>query len=118
MFFLKLAWRNIFRNKRRTIIAGIAIGIGLACMIFMDALMEGMQTNLIDSITSTFLGEAQIHDSDYRELKKVELTVNKPQKVLEQLSNDKKNRRLQSSGCKLWYDKFTDKCSFYYPVWS
>ena len=90
MFFLKLAWRNIFRNKRRTIIAGIAIGIGLACMIFMDALMEGMQTNLIDSITSTFLGEAQIHDSDYRELKKVELTVNKPQKVLEQLSNDKK----------------------------
>ena len=29
-FTMKLAWRNIFRNKRRTIIAGIAIGIGLA----------------------------------------------------------------------------------------
>ena len=31
-FYWKLAWRNIFRNKRRTIIASVAIGIGLAAL--------------------------------------------------------------------------------------
>ena len=40
---MRLAWRNIFRNKRRTIIAGIAIGVGLAALIFTDALIQGMK---------------------------------------------------------------------------
>ncbi|MCK5223116.1 MAG: ABC transporter permease, partial [Candidatus Aminicenantes bacterium] len=60
MFYLKLAWRNILRNKRRTIIASIAIGVGLASMILTDGIMIGMKDNLVDSATSTLLGEAQI----------------------------------------------------------
>ncbi len=48
-FYIKLAWRNILRNKRRTIIAGLAIGIGLAAMIFSDAFMIGMKNNMIKS---------------------------------------------------------------------
>ena len=47
--FIKLAWRNIFRNKRRTFIAGIAIGIGLASLIFVDALIIGMKKNMIQN---------------------------------------------------------------------
>ena len=35
---IRLAWRNIFRNSRRTILAGLAIGVGLAALIFTDAL--------------------------------------------------------------------------------
>ena len=65
-FYIKLAWRNIFRNKRRTIIASIAIGIGLASLIFIDALMIGMRDNMFRSATSSFLGEAQIHGQRFR----------------------------------------------------
>lgn len=74
--FLKLAWRNIFRNKRRTIIAGTAIGIGLASLIFSDALMIGMEENIIESATSTFLGEGQIHRKGFRQTYEVEKTIN------------------------------------------
>jgi len=41
--YLKLAWRNIFRNRRRTFLTGLIIGIGLAAMIFVDAYVVGMK---------------------------------------------------------------------------
>lgn len=71
----KLAWRNVLRNKRRTMIAGTAIGIGLAALIYVDALMLGMEDNMIDSATSSFMGEGQIHHREYREAFDVEKTI-------------------------------------------
>lgn len=74
--FIKLAWRNLFRNKRRTFIAGIAIGIGLASLIFVDALMIGMERNMVKTGTSSFLGEGQIHRKGFRDTQEVEMTIN------------------------------------------
>ena len=73
--YAKLAWRNVLRNKRRTLIAGAAIGIGLAALIYVDALMLGMEANMIDSATSSFMGEGQIHHEQYREAFDVEKTI-------------------------------------------
>jgi ABC-type lipoprotein release transport system permease subunit len=84
----KLAWRNIFRNKRRTAIAGIAIGIGLASMIFTDALIIGMKENMIQSATGSFLGEAQIHRKGFRETYEVEKTIVHPDEVMQELRQD------------------------------
>jgi len=85
IFYLKLAWRNIFRNKRRTFIAGTAIGVGLASLIFTDALLIGMKENMIDSVTSSFLGEAQIHGQGYRQTQEVEKTIQDPDQVISSL---------------------------------
>jgi ABC-type lipoprotein release transport system permease subunit len=87
-FYIKLAWRNIFRNKRRTIIASIAIGIGLASLIMSDAMMKGMYSNMIKSATASFMGEAQIHNRDFRETQEVEKTVNKLEQVVKDLKTD------------------------------
>lgn len=73
--FIRLAWRNIFRNKRRTLIAGTAIGLGLASLIFVDAITQGMKANMVHSATASFLGEGQIHRKGYRETQEVDLTV-------------------------------------------
>jgi len=73
--YLKLAIRNLFRNKRRTFITGTAIGIGLAALIWVDALMIGMEKNLIHSATASFLGDAQIHRDGFRETFEVEKTI-------------------------------------------
>ena len=59
--YIKLAWRNIFRNTRRTVIAGTAIGLGLACLLFFDSFIIGLEYNMIRSATGSFLGQAQIH---------------------------------------------------------
>ncbi|MFH1367792.1 MAG: FtsX-like permease family protein [Elusimicrobiota bacterium] len=86
--FLKLAWRNMFRNKRRTAIAGFAIGMGLASLIFVDALVKGMEKNMIESATSSFLGEAQIHETDFRKTQEVEKTIKGLGWVLQDLDNE------------------------------
>lgn len=87
-FDLKLAWRNIFRNKRRTVIAGIAIGIGLASMIFFDALMIGMKDNMIKSATASYLGEGQIHRNGFRLTQEAEKTINNLNQVLSNLKSE------------------------------
>ena len=75
LILTKLAWRNIFRNKRRTIIASTAMGIGLAALIFVDAFWMGMEQNMIKTATASFLGEAQIHREGFRGEREVSLII-------------------------------------------
>jgi len=86
--YIKLAWRNLFRNKRRTFIAGSAIGIGLAALIFTDAIMIGMKDNLIHSATASFLGEGQIHHREFRQTIDVDLTITDGHAVLADLAEE------------------------------
>jgi ABC-type lipoprotein release transport system permease subunit len=88
LFTMRLAWRNIFRNKRRTLIAGAAIGIGLAALIFSDALIQGMLSQMIRSATAAYLGEGQIHRQGFRLTQDAGLTINDPVKVLAELAKD------------------------------
>jgi len=87
-FYLKLAVRNLLRNKRRALIAGTAIGIGLAALIFVDALIIGMEQNIIRSATASFLGEGQIHAAGFRESFEVENTIEDHVEVLKRLSQE------------------------------
>jgi ABC-type lipoprotein release transport system permease subunit len=93
LLYLKLAVRNIFRNKRRTLIAGSAIGIGLAALIFTDALIRGMEKNMIASATESFLGEGQIHREGFRETFDVEKTIENKSEVIKQLKAEKVVKR-------------------------
>ena len=88
MILIKLAWRNIFRNKRRTFIAATAIGIGLAALIFVDALMIGMSANMVRTATGSFLGEAQIHQVGFRDAQEVSLTIQALDEVTEGLAKE------------------------------
>lgn len=88
LILVKLAWRNIFRNKRRTLIAATAISIGLAALIFVDAFMIGMRENMIRTATASFLGEAQIHREGFRDEQEVSLTVQALGSVTENLAKE------------------------------
>ena len=88
MILVKLAWRNIFRNKRRTFIAATAIGIGLTALIFIDAFMIGMEETMIRTATASFLGDAQIHREGFRDVQEVSLTVQALDSVTESLAKE------------------------------
>ena len=88
LILIKLAWRNIFRNKRRTIIAATAIGIGLAALIFVDALMIGMADNMVRTATASFLGDAQIHRAGFRDVQEVSLTIQALDEITEGLAQE------------------------------
>lgn len=60
MLTLKLAWRNLFRNTRRTVLTVMLIGFSLGAMIITDAVIIGMTTTMADSVTQTLTGEARV----------------------------------------------------------
>ena len=88
LILIKLAWRNIFRNKRRTLIAASAIGIGLAALIFVDAFMIGLSENMVRTATASFLGDAQIHREGFRDAQEVALTIQALDAVTEGLAKE------------------------------
>ena len=63
---LLLAWRNLWRNHRRTIIMVTAITTGAWAMIFMTALMRGMVNDMIRDGLRALPGHVQVHHPDYR----------------------------------------------------
>ena len=63
----KLAWRNLWRNYRRTLIMLLAIALGVWAMIFMTALLRGMVDDMVRQGISALPGHVQIHALAYRD---------------------------------------------------
>jgi ABC-type lipoprotein release transport system permease subunit len=64
--YLRLAWRNIWRHKRRTIIIMLAMGMSLAMMMWYDGLMEGFNQAIYGNAIRVLGGNIQIHAAGYR----------------------------------------------------
>lgn len=79
---LVLAWRNIWRNTRRTLITAAAIGVGLAALIVTIGLTEGMRVHLVDVSTGALIGDAQIHATGWLQVRDETLTLPDPERLL------------------------------------
>jgi ABC-type lipoprotein release transport system permease subunit len=64
--YLQLAWRNIWRNTRRTVIILTAVVIGVWSMVLLGSLMRGIAVGMIKNGISTLTGHIQIHHRGYR----------------------------------------------------
>lgn len=83
--FFQIAWRNIWRNPRRTAVILIAVLIGIWSMIFLGALMRGMVDGMIENGISTLTGHIQIHHADYRKDPVVQNSMHGEKKVVAEL---------------------------------
>jgi ABC-type lipoprotein release transport system permease subunit len=82
---LSFAWRSVWRNSRRTLITGLAVGLGLASLIFCETLMQGMGSHMIITTTESWMGDAQIHRIGFLDTKQISLTINMPDSVISRL---------------------------------
>lgn len=64
---IKIAWRNIFRNKKRTLITIGSIFTALFLIILMRGMQFGFYENLIKTVVESYSGYIEIHDKDYWE---------------------------------------------------
>ena len=85
---LKLAWRNVLRNRRRTLLSGFAVGITLASLMLIDALYLGMMDSMIRTATDTFLGQGQIHAKGFRDTFEVENIIKNSDTIIQSLSQE------------------------------
>jgi len=86
---LRLAWRNIWRNKRRSLIIISAIAIGLLCGLFASSVMFGMGESLVNSTIDRDLGHIQIHSKKFEDERLLTDTIPQPQKVIEKIKEQK-----------------------------
>lgn len=63
---LQLAWRNLWRSRRRTILALVAIGLSQALVLSYNGLLRGYADWMVDVITGPMLGHVQVHASGWR----------------------------------------------------
>jgi len=75
---MRLAWRNLWRNHRRTLIMLLAIAIGVWAMIFMTALMRGMVDEMIRDGIDSLPGYVQIHHADFRDDPSIDNSIQAP----------------------------------------
>lgn len=64
--YLRLAWRNIWRHKRRTIIIVLAMSLTLALMMWYDGLMNGFTDAIYGNAVKILGGNVQVHAEGYR----------------------------------------------------
>lgn len=86
---LKVAWRNLFRQRRRTFITVSAIALSLILSIPGYGLMEGMKAEMNRGITGLELGDLQIHDPAYPKGRALESTLRDGNLLLNLLRKNK-----------------------------
>lgn len=65
MLYLKLAWRNIWRNKRRTLITMTSIILAVLFSAVMSSLQTGAYDQMINNTAGSFSGHIQIQAPGY-----------------------------------------------------
>lgn len=64
---MQLAWRNLWRNWRRTAILLLAVGIGVWSLIVINALMQAWSASSLEVGLKNMTGQGQIHAPRYRD---------------------------------------------------
>jgi ABC-type lipoprotein release transport system permease subunit len=82
---LSLGWRNIWRNKRRTLISMSAIGFGLFLVIFYSGLVGGMMGDAKNQLDNGGMGHVEIFADGYRTKHEVGLSMNDIEELRQKL---------------------------------
>jgi ABC-type lipoprotein release transport system permease subunit len=79
---LRLAWRNLWRNHRRTLIMLAAVVVGAWAMIFMTALTRGMVDDMVEDGIRSLPGHVQVHHPGFHDDPSVANAIAPPDQTL------------------------------------
>jgi len=72
---LQLAWRNLWRNPRRTFITMAAIAFGYTMLLFVACLMAGLRWQMIENGTCLVMSQVQVHAPGYYPNRSIQKTL-------------------------------------------
>jgi len=83
---MKMAWRNLWRNKRRTIITLVSIAFGFLLSITFVSIGDGSYAKMINDAVKMGGGHVTIEPVGYRDKPALDLVVTKSDKLVEKLN--------------------------------
>jgi len=89
MQILKMAFRDLGRNRRRSFFSALAVAIGLALLMLMSSVIQGEMGSAIESAIRLQSGHIQVRTASYDETKsslKWEDLVENPEQLASQLA--------------------------------
>jgi putative ABC transport system permease protein len=84
---LSIAWRNIWRNKLRSLVVILAVTLGLFGILFMIALSNGMVVQKIDASIHNELSHIQVHDTGFIQDPSLHFCISNANRVEEEISS-------------------------------
>jgi putative ABC transport system permease protein len=85
MIFI-MAWRNIWRNKMRSIVIMLSIAIGLFAGIAVQALYKGMMKSRVRNVINAEVSHLQLHDNNFKKDYEPKFVISKGDEVLQAIS--------------------------------
>lgn len=61
----RIAFRNIFRNKRRSVLTGLSIAVAVMIAVYLWSLIVGIMDDLFDNMIRLTCGHVRILNTDY-----------------------------------------------------
>lgn len=90
MISLKIAWRNVWRNPRRSLLTLAAIGFSTAILLFMFAWQVGSYDSMIHSAVQSTTGELQVMSPEFHDKQDIRKAIEDPESVMDKLSRMEK----------------------------
>lgn len=82
---IQMAWRNIWRNPRRTVIIMIAVIIGVWTMVALTSLMRGIVNDMFENGISTLTGDIKLYSAGYHNDPSVDYRINNADAVVSKI---------------------------------
>jgi ABC-type lipoprotein release transport system permease subunit len=80
-----MAWRNLWRNRRRSLVTIAAMTLAFASMVVYNGLLEGYMSNMERNIIEIEVGHIQVHAEGYRKRPSLYDKIEMPETILAQL---------------------------------
>ena len=90
MELLKLAWRNLWRNRKRTLITIASIFFGVIWSALLTSLQEGSFQNMVDNMVKFTTGYIQVQHVDYFDNKTINNSFESSSELTDLLDSQEK----------------------------
>jgi putative ABC transport system permease protein len=85
----KIAWRNIWRNRTRSLVVISAVAVGLFAGMFIMAFFQGAINQEVESMVETQLSHIQFHNPAFIDDKEVNDTIANGRAIINRLKQDR-----------------------------
>ncbi len=85
--YFELAWRNLWRNKKRTLIAAASVFFAVLLALIMRSMQQGTYNYMINSSVGLSTGYLQVHEKGFWDKRSLDKSMVLSKEKLDDIKN-------------------------------